>query len=281
LLLHNIGMALDVVDLRAFYATPLGRLASRFVGEFVRERWENTIGLSMLGIGYAPPYLDAFRSEALRTLAFMPAEQGVINWPGAGVSSTALVDTTLLPLPDASIDRVLIVHALETSDQPADMLAEVWRILTPGGRLILITPNRGGVWARTDTTPFGYGQPYSRRQLRDLLKEAQFSPLHWSEALYVAPFPRRLMLRFAPVIEQIGRRLGLPGAGVHLVEATKQVYRPVAVRRLARRALPSMAPAGANRAGTNLAGTNLAGTDRARSDRDAAPRESSPAGRLP
>lgn len=242
-------MAHDVVDLRAFYSTPLGRLARRFVGAFVRERWTNNVGLSMLGIGYAPPYLDDFREEALRTLAFMPAAQGVINWPGAGLSASALVDTTMLPLPDASIDRVLLVHALETSDQPEDMLAEIWRILTPGGRLIIVTPNRGGVWARFDTTPFGHGQPYSRRQLRDFLKEAQFSTMHWAEALYLAPSPRRFMLRLAPVIEAAGGWLSLPGAGVHLVEATKQVYRPVAVRRVARRTVSGLAPAALRRNG--------------------------------
>ncbi|MBM3607096.1 MAG: class I SAM-dependent methyltransferase [Alphaproteobacteria bacterium] len=238
-------MAHDIVDLRAFYATALGRLARRVVTEFLRARWDSTVGLSMLGIGYAPPYLSAFRSEALRTLAFMPAALGVVNWPGAGVSSSALVETNMLPLPDASIDRVLLVHGLETSDSPEEMLAEIWRILTPGGRLIIVAPNRGGVWARNDTTPFGYGRPYSRRQLREFLKEAQFSPMHWAEGLYMAPSSRRMMLRLAPAIEKIGQRLSLPGAGVHLVEATKQVYKAVAVRRVARNALPQMSPAAA------------------------------------
>jgi len=239
-------MAHDIVEVRAFYATPLGRLARRFIGEFVSQRWDNTAGLSLLGIGYAPPYLQTFRKDALRTLAFMPAALGVVNWPGAGASSTALVDTTLLPLPDSSMDRVLLVHALETSDAPQEMLAEIWRILTPGGRLIIVAPNRGGVWARSDNTPFGYGQPYSRRQLREFLKQAQFSPVTWSEGLYMAPSARRFMLRLAPFIESLGKRLSLPGAGVHLVEATKQLYRPVAVRRAAARALPQLAPAALN-----------------------------------
>ena len=48
-------MALDVTDLRAFYSSPLGQVASRFVGRIVMERWENCAGLSLMGLGYATP----------------------------------------------------------------------------------------------------------------------------------------------------------------------------------------------------------------------------------
>lgn len=236
-------MSLDAVDLRSFYASPLGSVATRFIRQFVRAQWETCTGYSVLGIGYATPYLDIFLNEAVRVLAFMPAQQGVIHWPGQGISSAALVDVTMLPLPDASIDRVLVVHALETSDQPYDLLNEVWRVLTPGGRMIAVAPNRSGMWARVDSTPFGYGQPYSRSQLRELLKEAQFSPVNWSEALYVPPFARPFLLRSALAFEKVGGKLALPGAGVHLVEATKQLYSPVVVRRGLRRKAPQLQPA--------------------------------------
>ena len=50
-----------------------------------------------------------------------------------------------------------------------------------------------------------------------------------------------MLLRLAPMVENISGRLSLPGAGVIVVEATKQVYRLVGVRR-PRRALPELAP---------------------------------------
>ena len=236
-------MALDVVDLRSFYAAPLGRVARRYIGAIVCERWDAVAGQSILGIGYATPYLDAFLDKAERVIAFMPAEQGVVNWPvEGGVSSTALVDPTMMPLPDACVDRILVVHALEMSEAPRDLLSEVWRILTPGGRMLLVAPNRRSVWARMEATPFGQGQPYSRGQLRALLREAQFSPIHEQLALYGPPFARPSFLRLAPMFEKIGARLGLPGAGVHVIEATKQVYRLVGARKVARRAVPQMEP---------------------------------------
>ena len=173
--LCQIGsMALDVVDLRSFYATPLGQVARRRLSHIVRERWGHCVGLSVVGIGYATPFLDMLHDEAMRTMAFMPAEQGVVNWPVQGRSSSALVDTTMLPLPDSCMDRVLLVHALETLDHPREVLSEIWRILTPGGRLIVIVPNRRGLWARVDSTPFGQGQPFSKSQLRELMRDTLF-----------------------------------------------------------------------------------------------------------
>lgn len=224
-------MTLDIVDLRSFYDSPLGKVTERFLGQVVRERFANCIGQSVLGIGYGAPYLEMFRGDALRLLAFMPAEQGVVNWPVSGPSASALIETNMLPLPDSCIDRVLVIHALEVAEHPRDLLAEIWRILTPGGRMLVIAPRRAGLWAQLDTTPFGNGQPYSRSQLRDLMRDALFSPTHWGEALYFAPFEGKLVLRTAPLFEKIGAKLALPGAGVLFVEAEKQLYRPIGLRR--------------------------------------------------
>jgi SAM-dependent methyltransferase len=234
-------MPLDVVDLRSFYASPLGEAARRIIGRIVRDRFSNCTGFSIMGIGYATPYLGMFRDEAVRVLAFMPAEQGVVNWPGCGRSASALVEATTMPLPDSSVDRVIAVHALEISEHPRELLAEVWRILTPGGRVMLVTPSRAGLWARVDSTPFGHGQPYSRGQLRELMRDALFSPTHWGEALYIPPFRGRTLLHAASFVERVGALLSLPGAGVLIVEATKQLYRPIGVRS-ARAALPRLDP---------------------------------------
>jgi SAM-dependent methyltransferase len=236
------AMALDVTDLRSFYASPLGATARRLVATHLAQRWETVAGLSVLGLGYATPYLDSFPGKPERLLAMMPAEQGVVNWPDEGPSASALIDDCLLPLPDSCIDRVLLAHALETAEHPRELLSEIWRVLTPGGRLIVVAPNRSGLWAQTDATPFGHGRPFSRRQLLDLMRETMFSPIFWSEALYSPPLSRAMLLRLAPAVEKIGARLSLPGAGVIVVEATKQLYRLIGARRV-RRVLPELSPA--------------------------------------
>src|SRR6202163_1366647 len=128
-------MSLDVVDLRNFYAQPLGTVARRFVSRGIRMRWSDTRAQRIAGIGYATPYLGLFREEAERCLAFMPAVQGVVKWPSASPTLAALVDEYELPLADSSVDRVLLVHALEMSHDATTLLREVWRVLAAGGRL--------------------------------------------------------------------------------------------------------------------------------------------------
>ena len=167
---------MDVVDLRNFYAQRLGTVARRFIARGIRERWGNTKSLRVVGIGYATPYLGLFREEADRCLALMPAPQGVVRWPSTKPALAALVEEDDLPLTDSAVDRVLLVHALENSPDPVSLLREVWRVLAGGGRLLAVVPNRRGLWARMDTTPFGHGRPYSRPQITHLLRETWFTP---------------------------------------------------------------------------------------------------------
>jgi SAM-dependent methyltransferase len=233
---------MDVVDLRNFYSQHLGVVARRFVGRGIRARWSDTRALRVLGVGYATPYLGLFREEAERCLALMPATQGVVHWPSTRPSLAALVEEDELPLMDAAVDRVLLVHALEMSSDPAELLREAWRVLAGGGRLMAVVPNRRGLWARMDTTPFGHGRPYSRSQITQLLRDTWFTPIGWDEALYVPPIARNWFLRTAVAWERTGATLSAPFAGVHIVEATKQVYRAIPARREKRRLVPALKP---------------------------------------
>jgi len=238
-----LPMSIDVVDLREFYAGRLGAVAKHFIRRGIRKRWTNLAGQRVLGLGYATPYLAPFRDEAERCLAFMPAPQGVVRWPSEGAGLTSLIDELDLPLQEAAVDRVLLVHGLEMSQDGFALLREIYRVLAPGGHMMAVVPNRRGLWARMDTTPFGNGRPYSRSQINALLREAWFTPVSWSEALYVPPISRGWFLRMATAWERTGAALSAPFAGVHIVEATKQVYRPMSVRRERRLLLPALKPA--------------------------------------
>jgi SAM-dependent methyltransferase len=236
-------MYVDVVDLRAFYGERLGRVARRLIGARLKQRWPSVAGDCVLGIGYATPYLRDLGRDAERVIAFMPAAQGVVNWPGEGPNRVSLVADDALPLPDASVDRVLAVHALEMAASAPGQLSEIRRVLAPGGRLLLAVPNRAGMWARAETTPFGYGHPFGRGQLTTLLRQAQFEPMGWSVALAVPPFRRRPWLRSGIAWERVGLALWPAFAGVIIVEATKQLYQGVPLREDKRRLEPAFRPA--------------------------------------
>jgi len=239
-------MNMDIVDLREFYASPLGRLSINAISMGLVPVWPSLGGERLLGLGYATPYLDKFRGDAERTFAFMPAAQGAVNWPQAEPSATALVFDEELPLADASIDRILMMHSLEHSENPLESLREMWRVLAPGGRLVVVVPNRRGVWARFEHTPFGSGRPFSRSQLQMLLRNAMFTPSSWSDALYFPPSKRQWVRRFSGLFERSGRRLWAAFPGVIIVEATKRLYQglPVSARQSRRVFVPVLSPQG-------------------------------------
>ncbi len=219
-------MYLDVAELRAFYSRPLGQTVRRLIGHRIRARWRHAHNQTLIGLGYAAPYLGAYRDQAARFAAMMPAAQGALVWPREGPTHCVLVDETTLPLADNSVDRLLAVHCLEGADGTRQLLREMWRILTPEGRLLLIVPNRRSVWARIDSTPFGHGRPYSRGQLERLLGDAMFSPVDWGWALHVPPVDRHIVLNSAIAFERLGARVWPGIAGIIIVEASKELVAP-------------------------------------------------------
>ncbi|MFP5077338.1 class I SAM-dependent methyltransferase [Rhizobium sp. YIM 134829] len=239
-------MHADIVDLRQFYHSLLGRSAEQAITMAIAAIWARLPEERLVGLGYAVPYLERFKADTERTFAFMPAGQGAVNWPVAELSATALIFDEELPLPDSSIDRVLMVHSLEFAENPRETMKELWRVLAPGGRLVIVVPNRQGVWARMEHTPFGTGRPYSRGQLTALLRETNFTPGASAEALFFPPSSSKTVLKIGRGLERIGRSLWPLFSGVIVVEAQKRLYQglPVAARASRRVFVPVLAPQG-------------------------------------
>jgi SAM-dependent methyltransferase len=244
----------DVSQIRDFYASPLGQLARRIVARRIRARWDNVSGMDVIGLGYASPYLRVFNGEARLAAALMPAQQGVVQWPREGPYRSALVEETQLPIRDTSIDCVLVVHGLEHVEARRAYLREIWRVLMPQGRVILVLPNRRGAWSRFETTPFGHGRPYSVPQIERLLRDAMLEPVGVTPCLFAPPFQARALRAAALPWERLGARLWPAFSGVIIVEAIKQIYAEIRVP--AKKpafvpipALPGLSPARSSRSG--------------------------------
>lgn len=235
-------MRRDVLELRRFYASDLGRAARAMVERKLAEAWGDAAGLDVLALGYATPFVDGLRVSTRRVVAGMPAQQGVEVWPAEGRNLAALTPEDRLPFANALFDRVLLVHALEESDDPVAYLREVWRVLAPSGRAVITVASRNGLWANTEKTPFGHGRPYSRSQLAELLREADLEPSGWTRALYVPPVG--WMAGWAEAFEQAGSRLWPGFAGLLLMEAVKQTFavKPRGSHARVRAARPVLAP---------------------------------------
>lgn len=224
-------MHLDARDLKKFYLrTRLGRTARGFIRAAVHDLWpeDGLKGRTVLGFGFATPLLRPYLETARRVIALMPGQQGVIEWPSNGANVAVLGEEDAWPIQTGSVDRLIVLHGLETSEAPSGVLTECWRVLGPGGKALFIVPNRAGLWARRDRTPFGYGRPYSLSQLEAQLKEHSFVPERHVSALYQPPSHRNFWVRTGPLWERIGRRApSTLAGGVILVEATKQVHAPI------------------------------------------------------
>jgi SAM-dependent methyltransferase len=217
-------MRVDVLALQRFYASPLGEAAQRAAARRLTALWAHTGGLDILGVGYPAPFLESFRNGARRVVAMMPAEQGAEPWPSGDSSLTALGEEPRLPFMDAIFDRVLIVHALEETEAAHPLLREVWRVMAPEGRLVVIAANRWSLWAQADATPFGRGRPYSRAQLAELLGDAMFEPVASARALYAPPWPWAPFVRAADAFERVGEVMWPAQGGLVLMEAAKRLY---------------------------------------------------------
>ena len=234
---------MDVVELREYYANSLGKATQRLIAAKLHGLMPQDPQATVLGLGYATPYLKQSGENVPRQLAFMPARRGVIHWPESGLVSCALVDELDLPLGDNAVDVTLAVHCLEFTDSSEELLQEVWRVLTPQGKLILIAPNRSSLWAIRDISPFGHGQPFSRSQLLGLLKTAQFSITKFEYALFMPPYQKLAGTALARLTEKFGEAANLRGmSGVLIVEAQKQVYAYAPGHKI-KRALPRFKPA--------------------------------------
>ena len=219
-------MHLDVQDLRNFYyRSTLGRAAQASIRGQLMQMWPNVTGDTVAGYGFAAPLLRPYLEEARRVIALMPGPQGVMQWPAGLPNVSVLCEETSWPIETGRVDRLVVLHGLETTERPTALLEECWRVLGPGGRAIFIVPNRGGLWARSDATPFGYGRPYTLTQVENQLRGHQFAIEQHAAALYRVPSTRRTWLKAGPMMERVGRRLpAMMAAGVFLVEVSKQTH---------------------------------------------------------
>lgn len=230
---------MDVVSFRDFYATPTGHTAARMLTRQLDTLTRPKSGQTMMGLGYALPYLP--QQSDILSMSFMLAQQGVIHWPLGEDNRSALVDELDLPLLESTIDLALVVHGLEHAETPLEALQEVWRVMAPQGRLILAVPNRRGLWAASEATPFGHGQPFSSGQITGLLKESKFTITQWRSALYLPPLRNQTLLEAALGFDVMGERALQRFAGVIIVEAMKQVYAFSSGKRT-RRLMPRFRP---------------------------------------
>lgn len=215
----------DIANLEAFYNHRVGQVACRHIRSAIQERWSGGNGEQILGIGYSFPYLRGFSAKESQhqLFAMLPASLGMRAWPSQQPSRSFVCHENEIPLASESMNRVLMVHALEYSDDVPGLLSEVFRILVPEGRAMLVIPNRLSLWARAELSPFSSGRPFNIKQIKRLLSDQYLMRIHTDTALFFPPTDSRLILGTAPLWEKIGPMILPHMGGVWLIELEKRV----------------------------------------------------------
>ena len=215
-------MYLDVKEIKEFYyRNTLGRAAKTSINKSLSNIWPETSGLNVAGFGFPLPFLSQYLDSARRVIALMPAQMGVVAWPKNDMNVSVLADEKRWPIDTGHVDRLIVSHSLEHTNEPSTLLAEAYRVLGPGGRALFMVPNRAGLWSRSDNTPFGHGKPFSSGQLETQLRLHGFLPEKHFSALYMLPSHRKSLQRLAPFLEKTGEKLPFIVGGLIMLEVSK------------------------------------------------------------
>jgi len=214
----------SVTTLADFYASRRGRAVLAMTLRRLHALWPHLEGRDILGYGYALPFLKTYEKNAARIIHAMPQGMGAQAHETPRGNCSVMTTGRQLPFMPGAFDRVLVMHGLEEAANMAALLKELWRVMAPEGRVVIVAANRAGLWARSDKTPFGAGRPFSGAQLSKALTLAGFETLARAGALYCPPFNRLCGARSAGVFEKFGETVWPGFSGLVLVEAIKRHY---------------------------------------------------------
>jgi dolichyl-phosphate beta-glucosyltransferase len=110
-----------------------------------------------------------------------------------------------LPVREGSVALVTLLDVIEHLRRQDQTLREAWRVLAPGGHLVVTVPAHGWLWSGADEL-LGHVRRYTRPLLRSQLAEAGFRPLYMSHVFSWLVVPVLLQRRLATTGE---RQLGL------------------------------------------------------------------------
>jgi len=199
-------MRININKFKDFYNSKLGGITRETINRKVCLLWPPVKDENILGLGYATPYLSNFRSNCPRVVAATPVRQEKFKWTFNELNLKTLFYELNLPFSDLSIDKILIIHAVESAKKINLILREAWGTLKGNGRIILIVQNYPSLSALFKHISFGWDSSYSVRQISKLLEinmsqseQNLFQPLRMFSLLkqlrkFMLPNPLRSLL---------------------------------------------------------------------------------------
>ncbi|MGB1360944.1 MAG: class I SAM-dependent methyltransferase [Alphaproteobacteria bacterium] len=171
--------------LNHFYNSKIGKRALHFLCEKIDELARIKNDSVVVGFGYTDPYLEKIDGLKNYTVSLIPNFIEGFNINNNNIN--VVCDEERLPLSENSVGLFVLTHALENAQNPLALMLEINQVVNAGGKVIVVVPNRVGIWARQTKNPFGFGRPYTEGQLRRLMAQAGFVEIENNYSLYFPP----------------------------------------------------------------------------------------------
>lgn len=196
----------------------------------LRESVRRFHGEAALWIGTTPQLLDTTERCMVRERFYatccLPGgslRRGFDSESACGDFKAVRALPAKLPFPSASVDGVVLHHALETEDDRRGALRDAARVLRPGGRLLLVGVNPSSLWlfakpfaALRDLKPVSVPRLQDWLALLGLEQDAKTRYLNYRSVL-----PFALRGKAGEAASSWLNRLQAPVGGVYLISATK------------------------------------------------------------
>ncbi len=209
----------NVTELKEFYETPLGKFTCQKLRQKISKLWPEVSREKILGLGFALPYLPLL-AYGNSCVAFMPSSIGAMKVEDA--SPTAMVDITALPARNEYFDRAVLIHCMENIEETEKMLEQLWHVMKPAAKILLIVPNDNSLWLKLNT-PYKKSLSYTKMTLLHYLLFSKFSPRRISRDLFFIPSNNRSINRLTSFLGNIFWR---NYSGVLIIEAEKLIFAP-------------------------------------------------------
>jgi SAM-dependent methyltransferase len=208
--------------LNAWLSAPLGRALVAAESELLTEALDDVFGWELLQVGRWGAARELLAGSRTR-------RQTIIAPPARENGADVVARPPQLPVPNASIDAVLLPHTLELEPDPYAVIREVDRVLVGEGQLLVLGFRPWSLWGLRSAAarrgfPPGLKRLIPERRLRDWLVLLGYEVLVSRRYLYCVPWGtpdppnggashmlRRGLLNPAP-------------AGAYLLKARKRIY---------------------------------------------------------
>lgn len=216
---------------QSFWNSNLGQEVLRVEAELLAPIMESLLGYHVLNLGTCPASLLLEKCTIKHKIEWRP------SLATAEHTSCLIADPSHLPLPNDSMDIVLLHHSLEFFERPHALLKEAARVTHPKGELILLGFNPRSLWGLTQFLPKGLqAEPLqvlksanyiSQSKLQDWFEFLDLKQEEQHRLFHRPPCNHQKTLEKLTKLDQQLDKKNWPLAGIYLLRIKKRVGSPL------------------------------------------------------